>query len=110
MFLEITEFRMVYASAKLQRKCPRGRLLEKCLNPSQIPGDISLGISLGAARVAPGILFSDPNSSQERLGRAFGDPKTAQSPNLCDRLRPRSRKASPKGPSGARWAPIALIL
>jgi len=55
----MTEFMLFYASAKLERKCPRGRLLEKYANHTQIAGDISLGISLGASRVAPGILFWD---------------------------------------------------
>ena len=59
----------------MERKCPRGRLFEKCSNPSQIPGDISLGISLGASRVAPGLFGSGPNSSKERLGCAFGCQK-----------------------------------
>ena len=64
MFLEINEFRVFYASAKLERKCPRGRLLEKCANPSQVPHDISHGISLGAPRAAPGILFGKPQASK----------------------------------------------
>ena len=59
---------MFCASAKLERKCPRGRLLEKHANHTQIAGDISLGFSVGASRVAPGLFFSGPNSSQERLG------------------------------------------
>ena len=95
---------MFSASAKFVRKCPRGRLFENCSNPSQIPSDISLGLPLGASRVAPGLFFSKPKSSQERLGGAFGGQKPAQRPNLCHRPRSGSRKASPKGPCEPRWA------
>ena len=105
VFREMTEFMLFYASAKLERKCPRGRLLEKYANHTQIAGDISLGISLGASRVAPGLFVSGPNSSQERLGRTFGGQKTAHRlpKQFWDPARLLSR--APLGPAGPRNHP-----
>ena len=113
---------MFCASAKLERKCPRGRLLEKHANHTQIAGDISLGFSVGASRVAPGLFFSGPNSSQERLGspKHFLE-KCVPFPGAGEWNTPRSNaqnyphrdpkraKTTPTGtPNGPIWTPKCL--
>ena len=57
VFPKITCFLIFFISANLRDNCCENVFFRKCSNPSQIPGDISHGISRGASRTARHILF-----------------------------------------------------
>ena len=105
VFVNVCFFDAFCMSAKFAPQGSRRRVLENHANPMQIPYDISHGISLGAPRAAPVILFGEPKASKKRLRRASVDQKTCHSlpkpvldpsrPSQCQFVEPESKFPRP---------------